>query len=103
TNAIKYSPNAGEIIVTLSADKDNVIVSVQDFGIGISKQHTKRIFDRFFRAENAVKEGIAGFGLGLYIVAQIVQQQHGKIWVKSVVGKGSTFYFSLPIATDKMK
>jgi PAS domain S-box-containing protein len=96
TNAIKYSPSAKKVVIRLEAILDEVVVSVHDFGIGIPRQQQKRVFDRFFRADNVDGEHMPGYGLGLYIASQIVQQHGGKMWVKSVVGKGSTFYFSLP-------
>ena len=96
TNAIKYSPQASEVIITLAATEKEVVVSVQDFGIGILKKDQKRIFDRFVRAENATKQGFVGYGLGLYIVSEVIKHYSGSIKVKSVAGKGSTFTFSLP-------
>jgi PAS domain S-box-containing protein len=97
TNATKYSPNADKVIVKLSSGKNNVICSVQDFGIGISKENQKRVFERFFRASGKDEKTFPGIGLGLYIAAEIIDRHGGKIWLKSTGGKGTTFYFSLPI------
>lgn len=97
TNAIKYSPYANKIIVTTSYDNGNVIVAVQDFGIGIPKKTLGKVFDKFYRVEGSKRESYPGLGLGLYISAQIMRRHNGKLWVESVEGKGTTFYFSLPI------
>lgn len=97
SNAIKYSPDADKIIVNLSSDQDKATVSVQDFGSGIPKEEQNRIYERFFRAKGRKEGKIPGLGLGLFITAEIVKQHKGNLWVDSTVGKGSTFYFSLPI------
>ena len=97
TNAIKYSPKVGKVVVSLSRDKNIVIVSVQDFGLGIPKEEQIHIFDRFFRVKGKKENDISGLGLGLYISYEIIAQHNGKIWVESSEGKGSNFYFSLPI------
>ena len=101
TNAIKYSPQSNEIIVTSKLSSDEVIISVQDFGIGIPNKKQKNIFDKYFQVTEKGEEGKKGFGLGLYITAEIIRQHNGKIWVESTKGKGSTFYFTLPIKTQK--
>jgi PAS domain S-box-containing protein len=101
SNAIKYSPEADRIVIRCVKEKGQVIISIQDFGIGIPKKDQRRVFDRYFRSD--VKEGknISGFGLGLYISAEIIKRHSGKIWVQSVgPGKnpqGSTFFFTLPM------
>ncbi len=97
TNAIKYSPNADKVIVRLATDKKNAIVSVQDFGFGITKKDQEKVFERFYRTGDKKEMNVAGFGLGLYIAAEIVKGHYGKIWVESTKGKGSTFYFTLPL------
>lgn len=97
TNAIKYSPGADKINVRLCDDKKNAYISVQDFGIGIPKKDQGKIFRRFFRTSEKKTMNIAGFGLGLFIAAEIVKAHQGKIWVESHKGKGSTFFISLPI------
>jgi PAS domain S-box-containing protein len=96
TNAIKYSPDAKKIIVTSKREKGNITVCVQDFGIGIEKDHVNKVFDRFFRVAQPDLNTFPGLGLGLYIAAEIIKRQGGKIWAKSTRGKGSTFCFSLP-------
>ena len=97
SNAIKYSPEKKEVIIKSSADKNNIIISVQDFGFGIPKAEQELIFTRFYRANSAVESNISGIGLGLYVAIQIIKAHHGKIWIESAENKGSTFYFSIPI------
>lgn len=95
-NAIKYSPNADKVIIKLSEKDDAVIVSVKDFGFGITKEEQKKVFERFFRVKGKTDNKIEGLGLGLFLVSEIIKQHKGKIWVKSSFGEGSTFSFSLP-------
>lgn len=97
TNAVKYSPEGSDIVVSVNKNKSHIEVSVKDFGVGISKQDQSRIFERFFQATNDSKTGIISLGMGLYISRQIINEHKGEIWVKSKKGEGSTFYFSLPI------
>ncbi|MEO6330749.1 MAG: PAS domain S-box protein [Ginsengibacter sp.] len=95
TNAIKYSPNHGDIIVDAIKTDGNIIVSVKDNGIGIPAGDIDNIFSRFYRVSGAAA-GFSGSGIGLYISAEIIKQHGGKIWVESEAGKGSVFYFSIP-------
>jgi PAS domain S-box-containing protein len=95
-NAIKYSPGADKVVVTLRCARDKVTVGVQDFGAGIPLDKRVQIFSRFYRIEET-NPNISGLGIGLYISAEIIARHEGKIWVESEVGKGSTFYFSLPM------
>ena len=97
TNAIKYSPEADRVIVTVEHQNKKVICSVTDFGIGISKDSLPYIFDRFYREAEAQVSTFPGLGLGLYISAEIIKRQNGEIWVQSEKGKGSVFSFSLPL------
>lgn len=98
TNAIKYSPRSVKIYVRVSADRKTVTVGVQDFGIGIEEQKQRRVFERFYRVQSVAGEGAyGGLGLGLYIAFEIVKRHGGKMWLKSAPGKGSTFFFSIPI------
>jgi signal transduction histidine kinase len=96
SNAIKYSPDSDKVKVSQKPEIDKVIVSVQDYGMGIPKEDQKRIYERFFRAKGKKEGNIPGLGLGLFISAEIIKQHGGELWVKSTEGKGSTFYFSLP-------
>lgn len=95
-NAIKYSPKANRIIVHVRDDTDGVIISIEDFGIGIPKNEQAKIFDRFYRTKHSRTSAIGGFGLGLYICATITKNHGGNIWVESALGKGSTFSIFLP-------
>jgi two-component system phosphate regulon sensor histidine kinase PhoR len=100
TNAIKYSPQAKEIRVNSVVDNGNIIVSVRDYGIGIPKENLVRIFDRFYRVDG-LSPKFTGLGIGLYISAEIIQRHHGSTWVESEEGKGSTFFFSIPVTNGK--
>jgi len=95
-NAIKYSPNAKEIIVHSMTQNDDVIVCVEDFGIGIAEDKLNKVFDQFYRVGGKMQHTFPGLGLGLYISSEIIKREGGKIWVTSTEGKGSKFYFSIP-------
>jgi len=95
-NAIKYSPYSNEIIIHSSLEENTIKICVQDFGVGISKDKQEKVFDRFFRVSGPDKETYPGLGLGLYISNEIIKRLHGRIWVQSVEGKGSTFCFTIP-------
>ena len=96
-NAIKYSKRGGEIIVRTKHDKRNVVLEVEDFGIGIKSGDIPYIFNRFYRADlSRNKAHVDGYGLGLSIAKQIVEIHHGRIDVLSEPGKGSTFRVILP-------
>ncbi|MCL7986879.1 ATP-binding protein [Sphingobacterium sp. lm-10] len=97
-NAVKYSPRADKVIVRSRVADGMVIVSVQDFGMGIKTADIDHLFDRYYRVKSKSMDNIAGFGIGLYLSAEIVQRHYGRIWIESIWGEGSTFYFSLPIA-----
>lgn len=100
TNAVKYSPDGNKIIIHLSAKGGILTVGIQDFGIGIPHAKQKNIFERFYRIEETSHQ-FSGLGIGLYISSQIVARHGGKMWVKSKEGKGSTFFFTLPIYKKK--
>jgi two-component system phosphate regulon sensor histidine kinase PhoR len=95
-NAIKYSPSGGRIEVALTAVGDRLRFSVQDEGLGIPVGEQERIFDKFYRLDPDQRRGIGGTGLGLYICRELVRSMHGRIWVESSPGKGTTFAFELP-------
>jgi hypothetical protein len=95
TNAIRYSPEGSSIIVSTGWQDGQMVCSIKDFGRGIPKESQVKIFERFFQVSE-INRSNAGFGLGLYISAQIIKRQNGKIWVESEPGKGSTFYLSMP-------
>lgn len=97
-NAIKYSPNGGDITVHATVEDDHLLIGVEDQGLGIPKDHLAKVFDKFHRVNNEDNRKIYGTGLGLYLVKHLVESVHmGKIWVESEVGKGSTFLFRIPI------
>ncbi len=95
-NAKKYSPDGGDIIVRGTLQGDKVVVSVHDTGIGISSEDTQHLFEQFFRSES-VREKFPGLGMDLYMSKNIIEALGGTIWVTSELGKGSIFYFSLPV------
>ncbi len=95
-NAAKYSPQSKDINVYVSRVNNFIKVSVTDFGVGIKPTDQKRIFERFYRAQETQKD-YAGIGIGLYVCEQIIKQHEGYLWVESEYGKGSTFSFTLPI------
>ena len=97
TNAIKYSPDNNQIIVSTAVKDENVKLCVQDFGIGISAEKQPKIFERFFRVTGGGQETFPGLGLGLFISAEIIKRHNGTISVESTEGKGSIFSFMLPL------
>jgi two-component system phosphate regulon sensor histidine kinase PhoR len=96
-NSIKYSPENTKIIVSCEINNQCIVLKVQDEGIGISKDHIKRVFERFYRVDKARSRKEGGTGLGLSIVKHIAKVHNGKVWVESEQGKGSCFYLSLPL------
>jgi two-component system phosphate regulon sensor histidine kinase PhoR len=97
-NAIKYSPNGGTIKLTCTEDRNGMLFSVQDEGLGIPQKNVSRVFERFHRVKNKSTRKIGGTGLGLYLVKRIIEGMHrGKIWVETQPGKGSTFFFRIPL------
>ncbi|MHB0867298.1 MAG: PAS domain-containing sensor histidine kinase [Thermoleophilia bacterium] len=97
-NAIKYSPDGGEIIVSAVQEDEFVRFEVADRGVGIKEEHLPHIFERFYRAGPRSKRGATGTGLGLYVSQNLVEQMGGHIWAESTPGAGSRFYFRLPVA-----
>jgi two-component system phosphate regulon sensor histidine kinase PhoR len=95
-NAIKYSPSGGQIEVRLTPVGDHLRFSVHDQGLGIPVGEQERIFDKFYRLDPDQRRGIGGTGLGLYICRELVRSMHGRIWVESEPGEGTTFAFELP-------
>lgn len=100
TNAVKHSPRKGKVIIRTILSKNSVKVEVQDFGKGIHKEKMKKIFEKFFQIERN-GSNLEGLGLGLYISKEIIKIHNGHIGVKSEYGKGSTFFFSLPLGKQK--
>ncbi|MEO8956222.1 MAG: HAMP domain-containing sensor histidine kinase, partial [Ktedonobacteraceae bacterium] len=101
TNAIKYSPKADTVLIHLSKNQEQAIVSVQDFGIGISEPHHQKIFERFYQVTDPEERTYPGLGIGLYISHEIVERHHGRMWVESSKkGHGSTFSVALPLSKE---
>lgn len=98
SNAIKYSPISSQIFINCFRDGDAAVFKITDQGMGISSGNLPRLFERFYRVENASTATVAGFGIGLYLSAEIIKRHGGKIWAESELGKSSTFYFSIPLA-----
>ena len=97
SNAIKYSPHADTVEVEIGSSAEAITISVRDHGIGIPQEQRERIFERFYRAIDASRQGFPGLGIGLYLVAEIIKQHGGMIRVESVMGQGSTFHVVLPL------
>lgn len=95
-NAIKYSPDGGVITCRLLETHNHVIMSISDQGLGMPKKELAHIFERFYRVDKARSRAQGGTGLGLAISKEVIELHHGRIWVDSTEGKGSTFYISLP-------
>ena len=96
SNAIKFTPAGGQVTVSVREEDDFVKVSVKDTGIGVPETHLERIFDKFHQVDRTAARQKGGTGLGLSICYAIVNEHGGKIWAESIVGKGSTFSFTLP-------
>ncbi|KKQ17417.1 MAG: GAF sensor signal transduction histidine kinase [Berkelbacteria bacterium GW2011_GWA1_36_9] len=99
SNAIKYTKQ-GSIDVSCQKNENEIIGQVKDTGIGISKADQKRLFEKFYRVRNPETIEITGTGLGLWITRKLLEMMNGKIWLESEEGKGTTFYFSLPVYSN---
>lgn len=100
TNAIKYSPSAERIMVRMAVHEGSALVSVQDFGIGISQSYQESIFQRYYQVNEPAEKTYPGLGIGLYIARQIIERHQGRLWVQSRKGEGSIFRFSLPLVHE---
>ncbi len=97
SNGIKYSPHSKEVFIDVTEEGEFLKVCVKDNGVGIPKTHLEKIFERYYRVEeNAVQ--FQGLGIGLFISNEIIQRHHGRLWAESEIGKGSSFYFTLPLS-----
>lgn len=95
-NGIRYTKKGG-VVIKMEQKKDEIIISVKDTGLGIPSDYMDRLFQPFFRGENILELEKKGTGLGLFIAKSLIDKHQGRIWAESKEGKGSTFYFSLPI------
>jgi signal transduction histidine kinase len=98
TNAAKFSPEGSSIHVAARVDKGEVVISVRDEGIGIPVEEHERVFERFY--QSSLVSGKRGSGIGLSIARRYAELQGGRIWVESMPDRGSTFFFTLPVATE---
>jgi two-component system sensor histidine kinase VicK len=97
SNAVKYSPKGTRVLVNCQKIGSQVQVSVEDEGLGIRPEEQSRLFDRYYRVESNRTRNVSGFGIGLYLCSEIIQRHNGNIWIQSQPGKGSSFYFTLPV------
>jgi PAS domain S-box-containing protein len=97
SNAVKYSPRAKLVTITCGMENNEVKLSVSDQGMGIKPHDLDRLFERYYRVSSPHTKTISGFGIGLYLCAEIIHRHNGKIWVESKIGEGSTFVFTLPL------
>lgn len=97
SNVIKYSPQGGKIMLKCMEEPGYINISVIDQGIGVNSQDKPRLFDRFYRVDSKYTKTISGFGIGLYLCAEIIRGHEDIIGVESEAGEGSTFFFKLPV------
>jgi PAS domain S-box-containing protein len=97
-NAVKYSGDSRKLRVKVETERGEAITSVRDYGVGIPADEQSQVFERFFRGTNANMAYISGLGLGLYISHGIVARHEGRMWLESMPGEGSTFYFAIPLS-----
>jgi signal transduction histidine kinase len=97
-NAVKYSPDGGNVEVRVEPLERRLRISVRDEGLGIPLTEQQRIFEKFYRLDPNLTRGVGGTGLGLYICRELVRRMNGRLWVASKEGQGSTFFVELPLA-----
>lgn len=102
TNAIKYSPKKEQVLIKTDFNQEELILSVRDFGIGLTKEDCYKVFERFYRVGGSGYETYPGLGLGLFISSEIIQRHYGEIWAEREEDGGSTFYFTLPLKSTKI-
>ncbi len=103
SNSVKYTPDGGEIGISITRDKDNVLSTVYDTGYGIPQNEYNLVFQRFFRGSNVSKIVTEGTGLGLYLVKDIIAACGGRIWFESEENSRTTFWFTVPIEFKKQQ
>jgi PAS domain S-box-containing protein len=101
SNAVKYSPDNKRVLINARKEEDCLVVSVRDFGIGITKEHLDKLFDRYYRVDNTAMR-FEGLGLGLFIAAEILNHHEGTFWIESTFGEGTTFFFRLPVKSGEV-
>jgi two-component system, OmpR family, phosphate regulon sensor histidine kinase PhoR len=99
-NAIKYSPDGGEVEVKLEPRNGHLSIAIRDEGLGIPANEQALIFDKFYRVDPNLTRGVGGTGLGLYVCRELVRLMGGRIWVESAHGEGSTFFVDLPLSVE---
>jgi len=97
SNAVKYSPNANVVNVTFRIEQESIIIAVEDHGIGIDSWELEKLFDRYYRSDNAA-ERFGGLGLGLFISSEIIKAHQGTFWIESALGVGTTVYIRIPLS-----
>lgn len=100
SNAVKFSPQGGEIRVGARHEGNEVVAWVKDQGVGIPSESLDKLFTKFYRVDNKETRHIGGTGLGLALVKEIVEAHQGRVWVESALGSGSTFFFAVPVDVD---
>jgi PAS domain S-box-containing protein len=101
TNAIKYSPESDRVDVEVTIEGDDVVILIRDYGIGINPEEQNKIFNRFYRVEGRNEQTFSGFGIGLFVAAEIIKRHNGRVWVESEKDRGAAFYFTLPLSEVK--
>ena len=99
SNAIKYSPEGGEIRVGGWSDAAIATIYVADQGIGIPAEEQGKLFQRFYRVDSSLRRSTQGAGLGLFLCKSIIEAHGGRVWLRSEPGKGTTVFFALPLET----
>ena len=100
-NAVKYSPEGTEVKVTVERQPAELLISVTDQGRGIPANELENVFNRMYRLEQRLAKDPGGLGLGLSLCKALVEAHGGRIWAESKLGRGSTFYFTLPVRAKK--
>jgi signal transduction histidine kinase len=101
-NALKYTPEKNRVSLKAIHEKDQIIISVSDTGIGMTQEDAEKIFDKFYRARDERIKDVTGSGLGLAISRQVIRQHGGDITVETELNKGSTFTLTLPVTTEEV-